>query len=115
MSDKKIVSLPKGTIELSTGRKVKLKDMTIDEVDQCSDSTVIHQDPAGGNYFTGLAKSRTAWLRRGIAGGDFNNFKLSSAGIVDDSVLKQLSDIEKNELIVEIQKFQNMGEERPSH
>tara|TARA_Y100001963_G_C6539760_1_gene334957 strand:+ start:24 stop:371 length:348 start_codon:yes stop_codon:yes gene_type:complete len=115
MSDKKIVKLPKGTIELSTGRKVKLKDMTIDEVDQCSDATVIHQDSAGGSYFTGLAKSRTAWLRRGIAGGDFNNFALNQTGLVDDSVLKQLSETEKNELVQEVQKYQNMGEESPSH
>tara|TARA_Y100000401_G_C8324565_1_gene227375 strand:- start:737 stop:1081 length:345 start_codon:yes stop_codon:yes gene_type:complete len=112
---KKIVELPKDTIELSTGRKVKLKDMTIDEVDHCSDSTVIHQDGAGGNYFTGLAKSRTAWLRRGIAGGEFNSFKLNASGLVDDSVLKQLSETEKNELIVAIQSHQNMGEEIPSH
>ena len=115
MSEKKIVSLPKGTIKLSTGRKVKLKDMTIDDVDQCSDSTVIHQDPAGGNYFTGLAKSRTAWLRRGIAGGDFNNFKLNGSKIIDDSVIKQLSETEKNELVQKIQAHQNMGEEHPSH
>tara|TARA_R100000152_G_C6744287_1_gene167983 strand:+ start:97 stop:444 length:348 start_codon:yes stop_codon:yes gene_type:complete len=115
MSDKKIVSLPKGTVELSTGRKVNLKDMSIDDIDFCSDTTTIHQDGAGGTYFTGLSKSRTAWLRRGIAGGDFKNFKLNASGLVDDSVLKQLTEAEKNELILKVQEHQSMGEESPSH
>ena len=115
MSDKKIVTLPKDSVELESGRKVKIKDMSIDDIDFCSDVTTIHQDGSGGTYFSGLSKSRTAWLRRGIAGGEFNNFKLNANGLVDDSVLKQLSEVEKNELITKIQDYQSMGEENPSH
>ena len=115
MSDKKIVKLPKDTVELSTGKNVKLKDMSIDDIDECSDITTIHQDGAGGTYFAGLSKSRTAWLRRGIKGGDFTNFKFAPNGFVDDSVLKQLNEVEKNELVQKIQEYQSMGEENPSH
>ncbi len=101
--------------KLSSGRVVKIKDMTIDDMDFCNDVTTMHQDSGGGTYFSGLAKARTAWLRRGIEGGDFNNFKLDNNGLVDDSVIKQMNDVEKNELTLLIQEHQNMGEENPSH
>ena len=115
MSNKKIVKLPRNEVELSSGRKVIFKDMSIDDMDICNDITTIHQDNGGGTYFSGLARSRTAWLRRGIKGGEFKNFKLNSQGLVDDSVLKQLSEDEKNEIIPLMQGYQNMGEEKPSH
>ena len=105
----------KKTIELSTKRKVDIKEMSIDDIDMVNDLTTIHSDSGGGTYFSGLAKARTAWLRRGIKGGEFNSFKLNSEGFVDDSVLKQLSENEKNELIPLLQRYQNMGEEKPSH
>ena len=114
MSDKKIVNLPNDQKKLSTGRVIKLRDMSIDDMDFCNDITTIHQNDAGATHFSGLAKSRTAWLRRGIAGGDFNNFKLDAKGQVDDSTLKQLSETEKNELISIIQGYQVVGEENPS-
>ena len=59
-------------------------------------------------------RARTAWLRRGVKGGDFKAFKLDAAGLVVDNVLKQLSEVEKNELMNEIQDYQKMGEETPS-
>ena len=56
-----------------------------------------------------MAKARTAWLRRGIKGGDFSSFKMNG-DIVADSVIKQLNDDEKNELSIAIQDFQRLGE-----
>ena len=102
-------------VKLSSGRVVKVKDMSIDDMDFCNDVTTMHQDSGGGTYFSGLAKARTSWLRRGIEGGEINDFKLDSNGLVDDSVLKQMNDVEKNELTMLIQEHQNMGEEKPSH
>ena len=115
MSNKKIVELPRNEVKLSSGRKVVFKDMSIDDMDFCNDITTIHQDIGGGTYFSGLAKARSAWLRRGIEGGDFKKFKTTTDGLVADSTLKQLSEDEKNELIPLIQGYQNMGEEKPSH
>ena len=115
MSNKKIVKLPRNEVELSSGRKVILKDMSIDDIDVCNDITTIHQDSGGGTYFSGLARARTAWLRRGIKGGEFNKFKLDSKGFADDSVLRQLNENEKNEFIPLLQEYNNMGEEKPSH
>ena len=113
MSNKKIVNKP-NEAKLSSGRVVIIKEMSVDDMDFCNDITTIHQDGSGGTYFTGLAKARTAWLRRGIEGGDFKNFKLNAQGLTDDSVLKELLEEEKNELIQRIQGFQGMGEEKPS-
>jgi hypothetical protein len=101
--------MAKKIVELSTKKKIELKDMSIDDIDFCNDTTSLRQDSDGNNYITGLSKSRTAWLRRGIAGGDFKAFK-EEDGKVSDSVLKQLTDAEKNELVQEIQGYQDLGE-----
>ena len=67
-------------IELSSKRKVELKEMSIDEVDFCSDIAEIIYDEAGEvSRIKGVSKARTSWLRRGIAGGDFKNFSNWSA------------------------------------
>ncbi len=102
--------MAKKIVELSTKRKVELKEMSIDEVDTCQDITVLKTDENGGQYIVGISKARTAWLRRGIAGGDFKKFKKDSNGIAADNVLKELSEEEKNELVALIQEYQNMGE-----
>ena len=101
--------MAKKIVELSSKKKVELKEMSIDEIDLCNDMTTLRQGEDGESYITGLSKSRTAWLRRGISGGDFKAFKAEN-GVVSDSVLKQLNDDEKNELVKEIQGYQNMGE-----
>ena len=101
--------MAKKIVELSSKKKVELKEMSIDEIDFCNDMTTLRQDEGGESYITGLSKSRTAWLRRGILGGDFKAFKAEN-GVVTDSVLKQLNDDDKNELVKAIQEYQNMGE-----
>tara|TARA_Y100000593_G_C4199380_1_gene281060 strand:- start:350 stop:661 length:312 start_codon:yes stop_codon:yes gene_type:complete len=101
---KKIVELK------STKRKVELKEMTIDEVDYCSDIATIHQDSNGGTFIRNMSQARTAWLRRGIKGGDFKPFKTDLNGLVEDKVIKQLNDDEKNELMNLIQEHQKLGE-----
>ena len=101
--------MAKKIVELSSKKKVELKEMSIDEIDLCNDMTTLRQGDDGESYITGLSKSRTAWLRRGISGGDFKAFKADN-GVVVDSVLKQLNDDDKNELVKAIQEYQNMGE-----
>ena len=101
--------MAKKIVEVSSKKKVELKEMSIDEIDLCNDMTTLRQDEGGESYITGLSKSRTAWLRRGISGGDFKAFKADN-GVVVDSVLKQLNDDDKNELVKVIQEYQNMGE-----
>ena len=57
--------------------------------------------------------ARTAWIRAGLGGGDFAKWKPNGTS-PPDAVLKQLSEIEREELFDVIQQCQLMGEENPS-
>ena len=96
-------------VALSSGRVVKLNEMSIDDMDYCQDLTVVRFENGEDTGVSNMAKARTAWLRRGIKGGDFSSFKMNG-DIVADSVIKQLNDDEKNELSIAIQDFQRLGE-----
>ena len=103
--------MAKKNVELKSGRKIQLKDMSIDDVDFCSDiAEILYNDAGEVSTVRGVSKSRTAWLRRGIAGGDFKDFSLNGKGLVGDSVLKELNEAEKNELMGMIQGYQSLGE-----
>ena len=49
--------MAKKIVELSTKRKVELKEMSIDEVDICQDITVLKTDENGGQYIVGISKA----------------------------------------------------------
>tara|TARA_Y100001973_G_C5197848_1_gene335526 strand:+ start:2398 stop:2709 length:312 start_codon:yes stop_codon:yes gene_type:complete len=101
----------KKTVELKSKKKVQIREMLEDEMDDCKDLIIYHRTDDGKfSHFTGLSKSRTAWLRRGIVGGDFKKFESDEKGYPTDSVLKELSDDEKNELTQLIQDYQSLGE-----
>ena len=84
--------------------------MSIDEVDFCNDLAVMKYEGGEVSHVSGLSKTRTAWLRRGISGGDFKTFKTGADGYPEDSVLKQLTESEKNELVQLVQEYHSLGE-----
>ncbi len=101
----------KKPLELSTGRKIELKEMSIDDIDYCQDLTVIvYGEDNNVEHIKNVSKSRTAWIRHGLIGGDFKNWSTNVKGQPSDSVLKQLSETEKNELMTMIQEHQKLGE-----
>ena len=103
--------MAKKNVELASGRKIELKEMSVDDVDFCSDiAEIIYNDAGEVSTVRGVSKSRTAWLRRGLAGGDFKDFSLNGKGLVGDTVLKELNEAEKNELMGLIQGYQSLGE-----
>ena len=103
--------MAKKNVELASGRKIELKEMSVDEVDFCQDIAQIVYNEAGEvSTVRGVSKSRTAWIRRGLAGGDFKDFSLDIKGFAGDSVIKELNEAEKNELMQLVQGYQNMGE-----
>ena len=111
MSEKVVVKNNSDKVTLASGRNVKLKEMSVDEVDFCQDiAEIIYNQNGEVSTVRGVSKSRTAWIRRGLAGGDFKNFSLDMKGFVEDSVIKEMNEIEKNELMQLIQGYQNMGE-----
>ena len=102
--------MSKKTVELKSKRKVDLKEMSIDEVDSCNDAAIMKYENGEVSHISGLSRTRTAWLRRGIKGGDFKTFKTGTDGYPEDSVLKQLTEEEKNELVQLVQEYQKLGE-----
>ena len=102
--------MSKKTVELKSKRKVDLKEMSIDEVDFCNDLAVMKYEDGEISHISGLSRTRTAWLRRGIKSGDFKTFKTGADGYPEDSVLKELTEEEKNELVQLVQGYQSLGE-----
>ena len=91
---------------LSTKRKVKLNEMSVDDMDDCGDLQKLGRETDGRIAVYGTNKSNTAWIRKGLSGGDFKNI---INGVVPDSVIKELSVSEKIELVDLIQEFNNLG------
>ena len=101
----------KGEVELSTGKKIIIKEMSIDDMDYCSDVAEILYDPQGEvKSVRNVSQSRTAWLRRGIKGGDFPDLTINTKGHIDDKSIRTLTEEERNELLPLIQEFQILGE-----
>ena len=93
--------------KLKSKRKVILKEMTIDDMDHCNDLQHICQESDGGISIYGLNKSNTAWIRKGLSGG---SFKVAINGAVPDSVIRELNETEKIELVGLIKEYNQLGE-----
>lgn len=100
----------KKTVELSTKRKVDIKEMSIDDIDHCNDISYTVYKNQKPSYVKNVSKAITAWIRYGVCGGGFKNYKENVDGQPDDSVLKQLTVEEKIELHNLIQEYQDLGE-----
>ena len=85
------------SIKLSTDKEVKIKEMSVDDIDFCNDVPEMKYDGDNLVAIKNLAKARTAWIRKGADG-------------ADDKFIKSLTDDEKNELSVAIQDYQRLGE-----
>ena len=91
---------------LSTKRKVVLKNVSLDDMNDCDDNLRMGMDK-DGYYQQGLNRTQTAWIRKGLSGGDF---KVAINGVVPDSVIKELSVTDKTELVELIREYITMGE-----
>ena len=85
------------SLKLSTGKEIKIKEMSVDDIDFCNDIPEMKYDGDNLIAIKHLSKARTAWIRRGVEG-------------ADDTFIKSLNDDEKNELSVAIQDYQRLGE-----
>ena len=84
-------------MKLSTGKEVKLIEMSVDEIDSCNDIPQMRYEGNEIVAITNLAKARTAWMRKGVEN-------------ADDEFIKSLTEDEKNELSLAVQEFQRLGE-----
>lgn len=85
------------SVKLSTDREVKVKEMSVDDIDFCNDVPEMKYDNDQLVTIKNLAKARTAWIRKGVDG-------------ADDNFIKALTDDEKNELSLAVQEYQRLGE-----
>ena len=84
-------------MKLKSGLEVKLKEMSVDDIDFCNDLPQMRYEGNEIVAITNLAKARTAWIRKGVEGADVK-------------FIKGLSDDDKNELSLAVQEFQRLGE-----
>ena len=85
------------SVKLSTDREVKIKEMSVDDIDFCNDVPEMKYYNDQLVTIKNLAKARTAWIRKGVDG-------------ADDNFIKALTDDEKNELSLAVQEYQRLGE-----
>ena len=100
--------------KLSSGSEILIKEMSIDDIDECKDSLeIVFTDT--GRVVRGGSKARTRWIRKGLQGGDFKNkdgkgkYEGSRSKTVPDFVIKQLNDDELDECAMKIQEAQKLG------
>jgi hypothetical protein len=100
--------------KLSSGREIIIKELSIDDIDECKDALeIIFADK--GRIVKGASKARTKWIRAGLQGGDFKSkdgkgkYEGSKNKTIPDYVIKQLTDGEVDECSIMIQKAQKMG------
>ena len=87
-------------LTLASERKVKIIEMSVDDIDFCNDMPQMRYENDEVVSITNLSKARTAWIRKGIEG-------------ADDKFIKSLTEEEKNELSLAIQEYQRLGEYKP--
>tara|TARA_Y100001963_G_C6731780_1_gene424333 strand:- start:598 stop:918 length:321 start_codon:yes stop_codon:yes gene_type:complete len=99
---------------LKSGRKVKIRELTEDQIADLKDIPEIYFIGEEEKTIRNTNKARLAWLRCGLGGGDFTNWKPNGMA-PPDSVLKQLSEDERDELVVFIQECQSLNPNKPSN
>ena len=95
--------------KLKSGRKVKIRSMTVDQIDECTDIPEVIFDGGSIKTIRNSSKARSQWIRYGLGGGDFKDYKEIN-GIAVDSVIKQMTLEEKDDLMTVIQDVQTLGE-----
>jgi len=98
--------------KLSTGRKVLIKDLGEDTIVDLKDIMEFVSYPNGSSTIKNVNKHRLAWLREGTGG--LEDWKAKNGEIIEDQLLKTLTEKEKDELFTLIQEAQVLNPKKPS-
>jgi len=98
--------------KLSTGRKVLIKDLGEDTIVDLKDIMEFVSYPNGSSTIKNVNKHRLAWIREGTAG--LEDWKAKNGEIIEDQLLKTLTEKEKDELFTLIQEAQVLNPKKPS-
>tara|TARA_R100000005_G_C4996893_1_gene203671 strand:- start:1164 stop:1505 length:342 start_codon:yes stop_codon:yes gene_type:complete len=96
-------------VKLSSGRTIRVKELSIDEMDDCKDVARILFDGKEVKSIANVNRARTNWLRKGIIGGDFKSWN-GDGKVIPDSAIKEMSNEEVDEAVMQIQECQQLGE-----
>ncbi len=94
--------------KLNSGRKVLIKEMSIDQIDECTDIPEVIFAEGSVKTIKNSSKARSQWIRYGLGGGDFKDYKEQN-GIVVDRTIKEMTLEEKDDLMLAIQDAQVLG------
>jgi len=94
--------------KLNTGRKVFIKEMSVDQIDQCTDIPEVIFAEGSVKTIKNSSKARTQWIRYGLGGGDFKDYKEQN-GVAADNTIKEMTLEEKDDLMLAIQDAQVLG------
>ena len=99
--------------KLKSGRKVQIKELTEDQIADLKDIPEIYFIGDQERTIRNANKANLAWLRCGIGGGDFNDWKPN--GIAPpDHVLRQLTEDERLEIVLLVKECQTVNPKKPS-
>jgi len=96
---------------LKSKRKVKVKELSLDQVADLNDIPEIKFDNGVVSTIKNLNKAKLAWLRCGLGGGDFDDWEPNGVA-PPDMVLKQLTDAEQDELVEKIKEAQTLSKKK---
>ena len=99
--------------KLTTGKKVLIKDLGEDTIADLKDIMEFVSYPNGSSTIKNVNKHRLAWIREGLNG--LEDWKAKNGEIIEDQLLKTLTEEEKDELFKFIQKAQVLNPSKPSH
>ncbi len=100
--------------KLESGRKVQIKELSEDQIADLKDIPEIYFIGEQERTMRNTNKAHLAWLRCGLGGGEFNDWKPNGVA-PPDHVLKQLTKEERAELVLLIQACQIINPKKPSN
>ena len=99
--------------KLKTGKKVLIKDLGEDKIAELKDIMEFVSYPNGSSTIKNVNKHRLAWIREGLSG--LEDWKAKNGELIEDQLLKTLTEVEKDELFKLIQNNQVLNPSKPSH
>ena len=100
--------------KLKSGRKVQIKELTEDQIADLKDIPEVYFIGEVERTIRNTNKAYLAWIRSGLVGGDFIDWKPNGVA-PPDSVLRQLTEEERTELVKLIRECQIVNPKKPSN
>ena len=98
--------------KLKSGKKVLIKDLSEDKMADLKDTMEFVSYPDGSSTVRNLNKHRLCWIRAGLSG--LGDWKAMNGEIIEDQLLKTLTEEEKDQLFRIIQEAQILNPNKPS-